>query len=194
MYPWLTTKLTVTVPVNKMHFFFSSVTLLFSISSRLLDMATKDLGSPAYRKFDIEAWMPGRGNYGEVTSASNCTDYQSRRLRITYPNPAKRSPNERGRKYAHTVSVCMGLNTVGIIMLVPFSLQVNGTACAVPRIIVALLENYQQEVGTIIFCMVYMYTDHHSSRVVHTQDGSVVLPEVLHPFIPPKYWHIIRTN
>lgn len=73
------------------------------LSFRLLDMATKDLGSPAYRKFDIEAWMPGRGEYGEVTSASNCTDYQSRRLHITYPNP-KRSPDERSRKYVHTVS------------------------------------------------------------------------------------------
>ena len=54
---------------------------------RVLDIATGDLGGPAYRKFDLEAWMPGRGTageYGEVTSASNCTDYQSRRLDIRY--------------------------------------------------------------------------------------------------------------
>ncbi len=66
-------------------------------------MATAELGGPAYRKYDIEVWMPGRGEYGEVTSASNCTDYQSRRLLISYPNPDKlRVPK---RKYAHTVSV-----------------------------------------------------------------------------------------
>ena len=49
----------------------------------MVDTATGDLGGPAYRKFDLEAWMPGRGNageYGEVTSTSNCTDYQARRL------------------------------------------------------------------------------------------------------------------
>jgi seryl-tRNA synthetase len=51
---------------------------------RVLDMPTADLGAAAYRKFDIEAWMPSRGDYGEVTSASNCTDYQSRRLNIRY--------------------------------------------------------------------------------------------------------------
>ncbi|XP_064403281.1 uncharacterized protein LOC135348852 isoform X1 [Halichondria panicea] len=110
---------------------------------RVLEMATAELGGPAYRKYDIEVWMPGRGEYGEVTSASNCTDYQSRRLLTSYPNPDKlRVPK---RKYAHTV---------------------NGTACAVPRTIIALLENYQQE------------------------DGSVVLPEVLRPFLPKHYWHL----
>lgn len=56
------------------------------------DMPTGDLGAPAYRKLDIEAWMPGLGRYGEISSASNCTDYQSRRLNIRYrcspfPNP-----------------------------------------------------------------------------------------------------------
>ena len=67
-------------------------------------MATADLGAPAYRKFDIEVWMPGRREYGEVTSASNCTDYQSRRLLITYPNRAGGDSREPSRKYAHTVS------------------------------------------------------------------------------------------
>ena len=48
------------------------------------DMPTGDLGAPAHRKFDIEAWMPGLQRYGEISSASNCTDYQSRRLNIRY--------------------------------------------------------------------------------------------------------------
>ena len=51
---------------------------------RVVDTATGDLGGPAYRKFDLEAWMPGRGEFGEVTSTSNCTDYQARRLNIRY--------------------------------------------------------------------------------------------------------------
>jgi seryl-tRNA synthetase len=51
---------------------------------RVLDMPTEDLGAAAYRKFDIEVWIPSRSDYGEVTSASNCTDYQSRRLNIRY--------------------------------------------------------------------------------------------------------------
>ena len=47
-------------------------------------MASHDLGAPAYRKYDIEAWMPGMQRYGEISSASNCTDYQARRLNIRY--------------------------------------------------------------------------------------------------------------
>ena len=69
-------------------------------------MSTAELGAPAYRKYDIEVWMPGRKEFGEVTSASNCTDYQSARLRIRYPNPAHNEFREPGRKYTHTVS-CM---------------------------------------------------------------------------------------
>jgi hypothetical protein len=49
---------------------------------QVLDMPTGDLGAPAYRKFDVEAWMPGLQRYGEISSASNCTDYQARRLNI----------------------------------------------------------------------------------------------------------------
>ena len=52
--------------------------------SQVLDMPSADLGAPAYRKFDVEAWMPGLKRYGEISSASNCTDYQSRRLNIRY--------------------------------------------------------------------------------------------------------------
>ncbi|XP_036261329.2 serine--tRNA ligase, mitochondrial isoform X1 [Molothrus ater] len=89
---------------------------------RVLDMPTEELGLPAYRKFDIEAWMPGRGKFGEISSASNCTDYQSRRLNIMYSG-------EGGRlRHAHTV---------------------NGTACAVPRMLIALLECNQLPDGRV---------------------------------------------
>ncbi|XP_038642088.1 serine--tRNA ligase, mitochondrial isoform X1 [Scyliorhinus canicula] len=99
---------------------------------KVLDMPTQELGLPAYRKFDIEAWMPGRGNYGELSSASNCTDYQSRRLNIMYYEEDDRL------KYSHTV---------------------NGTACAVPRTLIAILECNQ------------------------LKDGSVWVPEVLQPYL-----------
>ena len=75
---------------------------------RVLDMATEELGAAAFRKYDIEVWMPSKGDYGEISSASNCTSYQSRRLNICYLD----EKNE--RKLVHTV---------------------NGTALAVPRII-----------------------------------------------------------
>lgn len=106
------------------------------IPYRVIDTATGDLGGPAYRKFDLEAWMPGRGEageYGEVTSTSNCTDYQARRLDIRY-----RTKGEKGTAFVHTL---------------------NGTAIAISRAIVAILENYQQS------------------------DGSVVVPEILRPLV-----------
>jgi seryl-tRNA synthetase len=106
------------------------------IPYRVLDIATGDLGGPAYRKFDLEAWMPGRGNggeYGEVTSASNCTDYQSRRLDIRY-----KVKGEKGTQLVHTL---------------------NGTAVAISRAIIAILENYQQA------------------------DGSIAIPEVLRKWV-----------
>lgn len=78
---------------------------------RVLDMPPAELGAPAYRKYDIEAWLPGRKMYGEISSCSNCTDYQARRLDIRI-----------GEEWAHTV---------------------NGTACAVPRMLIAILENNQ---------------------------------------------------
>lgn len=90
---------------------------------RVLDMPTQELGLPAYRKFDIEAWMPGRGRYGEVTSASNCTDFQSRRLYIMCEAEAGEL------QFAHTV---------------------NATACAVPRVLIALLESNQQKGGSVL--------------------------------------------
>ncbi|EAQ78394.1 serine--tRNA ligase [Blastopirellula marina] len=96
------------------------------IPYRVVDTATGDLGGPAYRKFDLEAWMPGRGEageWGEVTSTSNCTDYQARRLNIRY-----RTKGEKGTQFAHTL---------------------NGTAIAISRGIIAVLENYQQADGSI---------------------------------------------
>ncbi|MCK9190061.1 MAG: serine--tRNA ligase [Sphaerochaetaceae bacterium] len=101
---------------------------------RVVDTCTGDLGAPAYRKFDIEAWMPGRGDegeYGEVTSTSNCTDYQSRSLQIRYRD-------DEGK--------------------VQFVHMLNGTAVALSRAMVAILENYQ------------------------TKDGSIKMPDALIPY------------
>ena len=81
-------------------------------------------------------WLPGQGRYRELTSCSNCTDYQARRLecRVRYPD---------GNRPAHTL---------------------NGTAAAIGRTLIALVENFQQG------------------------DGSVVLPEVLRPYLPEEHW------
>ncbi len=103
---------------------------------QVINTCTGDLGGPAYRKYDLEAWMPGRGQggeYGEVTSTSNCTDYQARRLNIRY-----KVPGQKGTRFVHTL---------------------NGTAVAVTRAILAILENFQEV------------------------DGSVVIPEVLRPWV-----------
>ena len=109
------------------------------IPYRVIDTASGDLGGPAYRKFDLEAWMPGRGEkgeWGEVTSTSNCTDYQARRLAVRY-----RKPGEKGTSYVHTL---------------------NGTAIAISRAIIAILENYQ------------------------CSDGSIVVPDALVPWMGKK--------
>ncbi|MCR5217322.1 serine--tRNA ligase [Treponema sp.] len=105
---------------------------------RVVDTCTGDLGAPAYRKWDLEAWMPGRadaehpeGDYGEVTSTSNCTDYQARRLNVKYHD------DDGKNKYVH---------------------MLNGTAIAVGRAMLAIIENYQNE------------------------DGSITIPEALVPF------------
>ena len=68
----------------------------------VIDTCTGDLGGPAYRKYDLEAWMPARGQggeYGEVTSTSNCTDFQARRLNIRY-----KSPKHKGTRFVHTLN------------------------------------------------------------------------------------------
>lgn len=87
-------------------------------------MPTEELGASAYRKYDMEAWMPGRGGWGEISSTSNCTDYQSRRLHIRY----RRSGSDLPPSPPGSGSL-------------PFAHTLNGTAAAVPRLIVALLEN-----------------------------------------------------
>ncbi len=99
---------------------------------RVIDLASGDLGSSAARKFDIEAWVPTQGKYREVTSTSNCTEYQARRLSIRM--------REDGNKVRPLATL-------------------NGTLVAVPRVIVAILENHQQP------------------------DGSVVVPEALRPYL-----------
>jgi seryl-tRNA synthetase len=94
------------------------------IPYRVVDTCTGDLGAPAYRKFDLEAWMPGRGEsgeWGEVTSTSNCTDYQARRLGIRYKEDKK-------SRFVH---------------------MLNGTAIAASRGIIAIIENFQREDGSI---------------------------------------------
>jgi seryl-tRNA synthetase len=91
------------------------------IPYRVIDVATGDLGSSAIRKFDCEAWIPTQGAYREVTSTSNCTDFQARRLNI-------RTKGENGTSPVATL---------------------NGTLVAVPRMIVAILENHQQADGSV---------------------------------------------
>ncbi|KAL9542575.1 hypothetical protein MBANPS3_008540 [Mucor bainieri] len=109
---------------------------------RILDMPTEELGASAYRKYDMEAWMPGREKWGEISSTSNCTDYQSRRLSIRY---RPKYQTDKNTQFCHTL---------------------NGTAIAVPRVIIAILETFQQD------------------------NGSVRVPEVLRRWIPgePEYF------
>ena len=94
------------------------------IPFRVVDTCTGDLGAPAYRKWDLEAWMPGRngGEYGEVTSTSNCTDYQARRLGVRFKD------SDGKNKYVH---------------------MLNGTAIAVGRAMLAIMENFQNADGSI---------------------------------------------
>jgi seryl-tRNA synthetase len=89
---------------------------------RVVNVAAGDLGASAAKKYDIEAWFPGEQNYREITSCSNTTDYQARRLKI-------RMKTELGNEVVHTL---------------------NGTACAVGRTILALIENHQQPDGTVV--------------------------------------------
>jgi len=97
--------------------FFNSL----EIPYRVIDVASADLGASAARKFDIEAWVPTQDEYREVTSTSNCTQYQARRLNIRYKEEGVTKPVA----------------------------TLNGTLVAVPRTIVALLENHQQKDGSV---------------------------------------------
>ncbi len=91
------------------------------IPYRVVLLCTGDLGTASAKTYDLEAWMPGRGGYGEVTSCSNTTDFQARRLNVRF--------RERGRtEYVHTL---------------------NGTALATSRVLIALLENYQEADGSV---------------------------------------------
>ena len=92
------------------------------IAYRVVEMCTGDLGAMAARKFDIEVWMPGREDYGEVTSTSNCTDYQARNLDIKF----RRKTGE--TEYIH---------------------MLNGTAVVMSRVPLAILENFQEKDGSI---------------------------------------------
>ncbi|WWC85183.1 serine-tRNA ligase [Kwoniella dendrophila CBS 6074] len=108
------------------------------LTVRVLDMPTEELGASAYRKYDMEAWMPGRGKWGEITSTSNCTSYQSRRLSITYrPSPTSfPSSSSSDNSLLSTPSEQQIHNGP-----LPFAHTLNGTAAAIPRLIVALIEN-----------------------------------------------------
>jgi len=102
---------------------------------QLVNICSGDLGAPAAKKFDIEAWIPTQGTYREITSCSNCTTYQARRAGIKFNNA------EGKKEFIHTL---------------------NGTACAMPRMIVSILENNQNA------------------------DGSVTIPECLRPYMGGK--------
>ncbi len=96
---------------------------------RVVDICTGDMGAAAYRKYDLEAWMPFRNDWGEVTSTSNCTDFQARRLNIKY------TTDSGDKALVHTL---------------------NGTAAAMSRTPLAIMENYQQADGSISWPKVLM--------------------------------------
>lgn len=93
-----------------------------AIPYQVVKMCTGDLGLPAAKKYDLEAWLPGQKRYRETHSTSNCTDFQARRLNLKYRTKS-------GREFLHTL---------------------NGTAIAIGRILIAILENYQQEDGSVV--------------------------------------------
>ncbi|KNC49552.1 seryl-tRNA synthetase [Thecamonas trahens ATCC 50062] len=96
-----------------------SIVASLDLPYRVLRMASRELGAPAYAKYDIEAWMPSRGGFGEVASVSNCTTYQAARLNTRIHDP--RAPKKSRNSLAATL---------------------NGTAAAIPRLIMALIENH----------------------------------------------------
>ena len=102
------------------------------IPYRILELATGDMATPAVKAFDVEMWAPGADRWLEVSSCSNCTDFQARRGRVRYRTERGARP-----RLVHTL---------------------NGSGLALPRVIISILENYQQE------------------------DGSVVIPEALRPY------------
>jgi len=114
---------------------------MLEIPYQVVKMCTGELGFPVGRKYDIEAWMPSQNKYREVTSTSTTTDFQARRLNIRYIKDPASQPGEQKSNIKDFVHI------------------LNGTAFAIGRTIIAILENYQQE------------------------DGSVVIPEVLQKYL-----------
>jgi len=112
---------------QKEHLFFlemeEKLMQLLKIPYRIVQMCTGDLGDPAAAKYDVEAWMPGQKKYRETHSTSNCTDFQARRLNIRYWT------NDGKLNFVHTI---------------------NGTAFAIGRTLIAIIENYQQQDGSIL--------------------------------------------
>jgi len=106
------------------------------IPYRVVNIAVDDLGASAAKKYDLEAWLPGQGRFRELTSCSNTTDFQARRLEVRY-----RPEEGESVRHVHTL---------------------NGTAVAVGRTIIAIVETHQDD------------------------DGNVAIPEVLHPFGAPR--------
>jgi seryl-tRNA synthetase len=91
---------------------------------RMVQMCTGDLGFQAAKKYDLEMWAPGCGEWLEVSSCSNCTDFQARRANIRFRREPKAKP-----EFVHTI---------------------NGSGLALPRVMIAIMENYQQKDGTIV--------------------------------------------
>ncbi|KAI8070845.1 hypothetical protein BC940DRAFT_295706 [Gongronella butleri] len=114
------------------------------LTYRVLDMPCHELGASAHRKYDMEAWLPGRRTWGEISSTSNCTDYQSRRLDIRF-RPTHPEKHKENTLFCHTL---------------------NGTAMAVPRVLIAILESFQEP------------------------NGSVRIPKVLQPWLPGRPTHL----
>ena len=106
------------------------------IPYRVVNIAANDLGASAAKKYDLEAWLPGQARFRELTSCSNTTDFQARRLEIRYRPAEGQAP-----RHVHTL---------------------NGTAVAVGRTIIAIVENHQRD------------------------DGTIAIPAVLHPFGAPE--------
>lgn len=133
MFQWTKADVTVsTAALDKLLALQKQIIGDLGLTARVLQIGPTDLGAPAYEKFDIEAWMPGRGSWGELTSASNCLDYQSRRLWTV----------DADGEFVHTL---------------------NATALAIPRVIIAILENFYEP-----------------------EHNRVAVPEVLHRWMP-KY-------
>ena len=101
-----------------------SVVKALEIPYRVLELATGDMASPAVKAYDVEMWAPGAGRWLEVSSCSNCTDFQARRGRVRYRPEAGARP-----RLVHTL---------------------NGSGLALPRVIISILENYQQADGSVV--------------------------------------------